>query len=133
MRPPENNAAAVRLLASGRPLIIAHRGYSQLAPENTLAAFKLAMEAGVDLVEMDYRHSKEGTPVVIHDPKLDRTTNAFKHWRRKRVRVASKTAAELQELDAGRWFGPHCPGAKIPLLSEALEFVQTGSVALVEH
>ena len=71
--------------------------------------------------------------MVIHDPKLDRTTNAVRRWRRKRVRVASKTAAELQELDAGRWFGPHCPGAKIPLLSEALEFVQTGSVALVEH
>ena len=127
------NAAAVRVIESRRPLVIGHRGYSHLAPENTLAAFKLAIEAGADLVEMDYRHSKDGVPVVIHDPKLDRTTNAVRCWKRKRVRVASKTAAELRRLDAGRWFGPHYSGAKIPLLSEALDFVQTGSIALVEQ
>jgi glycerophosphoryl diester phosphodiesterase len=133
MRVLETKAAVASLIHSNRPLIIAHRGYSQLAPENTLPAFRLATETGVDFVEMDYRHSKDGIPVVIHDPKLDRTTNAFKHWKRKRVSVVSKTAAELQQLDAGRWFAPGYAGAKIPLLSQALEFVCAGGAALVEH
>src|SRR5438874_598851 len=129
----QEDAAAVKLINIGRPLVIAHRGYSHLAPENTLPAFKLAMAAGVDLVELDYRHSKDGVPVVIHDPKLDRTTNAVRHWKRKRIRVASKTAVELQKLDAGRWFAAPYAGAKIPLLSEALDLLQTGTPALIEH
>src|ERR1043166_9269326 len=129
----QEDAAALKLINTGRPLIIANRGYSDLAPENTLPAFKLALEAGVDLVEMDYRHTKDGVPVIIHDPKLVRTTNAVRHSRRKRIRVASKTAAEIQRLDAGRWFAPSHAGARIPLLSEALDLLQTGSMALLEH
>ena len=71
---------ALELVARQRPLVIAHRGYSQFAPENTLPSFKLAMAAGADLVELDYYHSKDGKLVVIHDTTLDRTTDATNRW-----------------------------------------------------
>ena len=63
------------------------------------------MAAGADLVELDYRHSKDGRLMVIHDAELDRTTDARKRWRHTRVRVASRTAGEIQSLDAGDSFG----------------------------
>ncbi len=124
---------ALWLIASRRPLVIGHRGSCQLAPENTLPSFKLAMDAGADLVELDYRHTKEGVPVVIHDAELDRTTDAFQRWKRRHLRVVAKTAAEIQCLDAGRWFGPRFAGAKVPLLTEALDFILPSSVALIER
>ena len=64
MRAAETNSPAERLLHSSRPLVIAHRGYCQIAPENTLPSFRLAMTAGADLVELDYCHSKDGKLVV---------------------------------------------------------------------
>src|SRR3954465_10959545 len=67
---------AQTLIASPRVLIIAHRGNSSVAPENTLPAFQSALDAQADLVELDYFHSADGVPVVIHDKLLDRTTNA---------------------------------------------------------
>ncbi|HVG22400.1 MAG TPA: glycerophosphodiester phosphodiesterase family protein [Blastocatellia bacterium] len=80
-----------------KPLVIAHRGASGFAPENTLAAFKLAIALGADGVELDTQLSADGRAVVIHDARVNRTTNAT-------GRVASFTAAELQKLDAGEWF-----------------------------
>lgn len=133
MHATDTSSGATKLIMKHQPLIIAHRGYSDRAPENTLPAFKLALEAGADLVELDYRHSKDGVPVVIHDPKLDRSTNSFKLWKRKRLHVASKTAVELRQLDAGAWFGLPFAGAKIPLLREALELIHTRSMPLIEH
>src|SRR5262245_16428460 len=94
---------AEKLLALERPLVIAHRGFSAVAPENTLPSFKLAMAAGADLVELDYYHSSDGVPVVIHDPDLDRTTDSVKRWGGKKTRVDSKTVEELRLLDAGSW------------------------------
>src|SRR5712671_2335422 len=76
MKAAETDLPALKLIASARPLVIGHRGYSQFAPENTLPSFKLAMAAGADLVELDYYHSKDGQLIVIHDPDLDRTTDA---------------------------------------------------------
>src|SRR4029077_8066778 len=67
---------AQKLIAAPRVLIIAHRGNSSVAPENTLPAFQLALDAKADLVELDYYHSADGVPVVIHDEILDRTTDA---------------------------------------------------------
>src|SRR5687768_9519219 len=67
---------AAKLIASPGVLIIAHRGNSSVAPENTLPAFQSAMEVKADLVELDYFHSADGVPVVTHDEILDRTTNA---------------------------------------------------------
>lgn len=57
------------------PLLIAHRGLSAVAPENTLSAFKHAIRSKADMIEVDVRLTKDGTPVIIHDAKVDRTTN----------------------------------------------------------
>jgi glycerophosphoryl diester phosphodiesterase len=127
------NASALSLIASKRPLVIGHRGYSQFAPENTLPSFRVAMAAGADLVELDYHHTKDGQLIVIHDSELDRTTDATNRWAQKRIKVATKTAAEIQSLDAGGWFDPKYAGTHIPLLTEALDTIQQGSVTLIER
>ena len=124
---------ALKLLASPRPLVIAHRGYSQVAPENTLPSFKLAMTAGADLVELDYHHTKDGKLIVIHDFELDRTTDATNRWGEAKIKVADRTAAEIQSLDAGGWFDPKFAGTRIPLLAEALDTIQAGGVTLIER
>jgi glycerophosphoryl diester phosphodiesterase len=129
----EETLPALKLVASPRPLVIGHRGYSQIAPENTLPSFKLAMAAGADLVELDYYHSKDGKLVVIHDGTLDRTTDATNRWAQKKIKVESKTAAELQSLDAGKWFDPKYAGTRIPLLAEALDTIASGRVTLIER
>jgi glycerophosphoryl diester phosphodiesterase len=124
----------VERLLESQPLVIGHRGYCAIAPENTLPSFRCALEAGADLVELDYQHSKDGVPVVIHDRILDRTTDARKKWKRRRVKVSRTTATELQTLDAGTWFDAKFAGTKVPLLSEALDFIcGNGGVALIEH
>ena len=121
------------LLASRRPLVIGHRGYCRLAPENTIPAFELALDAGADLIELDCRTSKDGVLIVIHDRELDRTTDARRRWKRRHIKVESVTAAEIQSLDAGSWFDREFAGTKVPLLSEALETIQAGSVTLIER
>jgi glycerophosphoryl diester phosphodiesterase len=126
-------APATQLLALERPLVIGHRGYSALAPENTLAAFRVALTAGVDLVELDYHHSRDGVPVVIHDGTLDRTTDAGARWGGTNLPVSGRTAKELQALDAGMWFSTNHAGARLPLLSEALDFIQRGGLTLIER
>ncbi|MGD0261534.1 MAG: glycerophosphodiester phosphodiesterase family protein [Verrucomicrobiota bacterium] len=133
MNASETNLPALQLIASQRPLVIGHRGYCQLAPENTLPSFKLAPAAGADLVELDYHHSRDGKLVVIHDGELDRTTDATKRWAQKHIKVETKTAAEIQSLDAGSWFDPEYAGTRIPLLAEALDVIQKGSVTLIER
>jgi glycerophosphoryl diester phosphodiesterase len=80
-----------------KPLVIAHRGASGFAPENTLAAFKLAIALGADGIELDAQLSADGQAVVIHDTRVNRTTDATGP-------VASFTAAALEKLDAGGWF-----------------------------
>jgi glycerophosphoryl diester phosphodiesterase len=80
-----------------RPLVIAHRGASGLAPENTLAAFELAVALGADGVEMDVQLTADGRVVVIHDTRVNRTTDAA-------GRVANLTVEQFAGLDAGRWF-----------------------------
>ena len=74
--PPKAEA----LLKRDRPLVIAHRGYSSAAPENTLPAFRWAVEVEADLVELDYHHSKDQVLTVVHDGTLDRTTDAVQRW-----------------------------------------------------
>jgi glycerophosphoryl diester phosphodiesterase len=125
---------AERLLESNQPLLIGHRGYSAIAPENTLRSFQLALDAGTQLVELDYHQSHDGVPMVIHDPILDRTTNARKKWKRRRIKVSNKTSAEIQTLDAGSWFDAKISGAKVPTLIEALDLIcGHGAVAVIEH
>jgi len=133
MKAVEPKLAALELISASRRLVIGHRGCCQFAPENTLPSFKLAIDAGVDFVELDYHYSKDQQLVVIHDATLDRTTDARKRWRHRRIRIESKTAAEIQSLDAGRWFGPKFAGTTVPLLSEALDVIQESSVTLIER
>ncbi len=99
-----------------RPWVIAHRGASADAPENTLAAFRRALELGVDWIELDVRFSADQRLAVIHDPRLGRTTNG-------RGRVNQRTAQELSQLDAGSWFGRRFAGERVPLLEEVFEEV----------
>jgi glycerophosphoryl diester phosphodiesterase len=92
------------------PVIVAHRGASSTHPENTLPAFEAAVELGADVVELDVRLSRDGVPVVMHDPAVDRTTNGS-------GAVHELTAAEIQTLQAGT---PEIP-AGVPTLREVLE------------
>jgi glycerophosphoryl diester phosphodiesterase len=96
--------------------IVAHRGNSSQAPENTLVAFCQAIDMGVDAIELDVFLSADGIPVVIHDATLSRTTNAPEG-----LFVKDLTAKQLSELDAGSWFGPQYAGEKIPALKEVLQ------------
>lgn len=95
------------------PAVVAHRGASAAAPENTLAALRRAAAMGARWAECDVRTSADGVPVVIHDATLDRTTDG-------RGPVADRTAAELATLDAGCRFDPPVPGEPLPTLAAML-------------
>lgn len=99
-----------------RPLVVAHRGAKDVAPENTLAAFVAACELGADGIELDVTRCATGEIVVIHDDTVDRTTNGT-------GRADALPWAELRSLDAGTWFHPRFAGEGIPLLEEVLEQV----------
>jgi len=96
------------------PLLIAHRGDRSRAPENTVSAVRMALEARPDLIEVDVRLSSDGHPVVIHDQELDRTTSGVGD-------VSAHTLAELRALDAGGWFAPEFAGEPLPTLQEMWE------------
>jgi glycerophosphoryl diester phosphodiesterase len=93
--------------------IWAHRGASSEAPENTLAAFLAAEKAGAQGIELDIHLTRDGVPVVIHDVRVDRTTDGSGP-------VSRLTLAELRRLDAGSWFAPDFAGEPIPTLEEVL-------------
>jgi glycerophosphoryl diester phosphodiesterase len=93
---PRSSLMGILTDAGARP-VIAHRGASGQLPENTLAAFRRAIELGADAIEFDVRLTRDGVPVVIHDPTVDRTTNGSGP-------VHSFTLAELRQLDAGARF-----------------------------
>lgn len=97
--------------------LFAHRGNSGEAPENTIAAFRLALDSGADGVEFDVQFSRDRVPVVIHDETLERTTNG-------KGGVAEHSLAELKALDAGAWKGHAFAGERIPALEEALALFQ---------
>lgn len=98
--------------------IVAHRGWSGEAPENTIAAFKLAMtDPNITIIELDVHLSKDGVPVVIHDHTLDRTTSGTGP-------VRAYTVEELRRLDAGSWFAPQFAAERIPTLEEVLELAR---------
>src|SRR5215475_6599931 len=95
-------------------LVIAHRGASGTCPENTLAAFRRAQELGAHMIELDVQLTRDGEVVVMHDWTLARTTDG-------RGRVASRTLAELRQLDAGSWFDPGYAREPVPTLREVLD------------
>lgn len=99
-----------------RPAIIAHRGASAYAPENTLAAFKLALQQGADAIELDAKLSADGQVAVIHDQTVDRTTPLH-------GKVRNFNMAELHKMDAGSHFDVSYRGEPIPSLEEVLKAV----------
>jgi glycerophosphoryl diester phosphodiesterase len=99
------------------PRLIAHRGGGTLAPENTLAGLRMAAEFGYRGVEFDVMLSGDGTPVLIHDETLERTTSGH-------GRVAETSDAELARLDAGSWHGAQFAGEPLPSFGDAAELCQ---------
>jgi glycerophosphoryl diester phosphodiesterase len=123
--PVDGVARSSRFLVKGRTIGVAHRGASRYAPENTLAAFRLALEHGVPAVECDVRRTQDGHLVVIHDPAVDRTTDGH-------GAVGSLALESLRCLDAGRWFGPEFAGERIPLLDEVLDAIRGRALIQIE-
>ncbi|HUF05739.1 MAG TPA: glycerophosphodiester phosphodiesterase [Aridibacter sp.] len=108
-----------------RPQVVAHRGSSHKAPENTLEAFALAIEEGADGLEMDVRLAGDGTPVLFHDASLRRFTGKDK-------RIDSLSAGEIKSVSVGKWFNNRYPKRArqeyeksfVPTLEEALDFLK---------
>ncbi len=114
-----------RLFELATPVVFAHRGAKKYAPENTLASFQKALEMGAQALELDVTLSKDGEVVVIHDDRVDRTTNGTGE-------VTNLTRAELKDLDAGAWFSEEFAGEQIPTLAEILELVQSKALINIE-
>jgi glycerophosphoryl diester phosphodiesterase len=98
-----------------QPWVIGHRGASAHAPENTMAAFRRAVDLGARFIETDLHITRDAHLVAIHDSTVDRTTNGTGY-------VKDHTLEELRALDAGAWFGPAFAGEKIPTLKDVIEF-----------
>ncbi|MDK7742220.1 glycerophosphoryl diester phosphodiesterase [Helcobacillus massiliensis] len=96
--------------------IIAHRGMSRLAPENTLAAFRMMAEHGVQWLECDVDLLGDGTAVLLHDTQLDRTTD-------RSGTIADLTRSDLEHIDAGSWFSPAFAGERIPTLDQLIDLL----------
>jgi glycerophosphoryl diester phosphodiesterase len=98
------------------PRLVGHRGEAARAPENTLAAIRMAAASGLRWVEFDAKLSGDGVPILFHDDTLDRTTNG-------EGPVAATPFAAIRILDAGAWFGAAFAGEKVPTLAEALDLL----------
>jgi glycerophosphoryl diester phosphodiesterase len=107
------------------PLVIAHRGFSGRYPENTLEAFRAAVEAGTNGIELDARLSKDSHVVVLHDRLVDRTTDG-------RGPVGTFTLAELKRLDAGAWFDGRFRSVRVPTLDEVFDCVPRNCLVNIE-
>ncbi len=108
-----------------RPILLAHRGDSAHAPENTLPAFEQALQKGADGIELDAKLSADGQIVVIHDATANRTTDGA-------GKVSELSFAELRAFDAGAWFDAKFSGVKIPLLEEVFETVGQDKIINIE-
>ncbi|MBU6430317.1 MAG: glycerophosphodiester phosphodiesterase, partial [Cyanobacteria bacterium REEB65] len=96
--------------------LIAHRGASGYAPENTMASFRLALEMGAKAIELDVHQTKDGQLVVAHDEDLKRTG-------KRKVRIKDLTSEELSKIDVGSWFDPCFSNERVPKLAEVFELV----------
>jgi glycerophosphoryl diester phosphodiesterase len=100
-------------LRANRPLSVAHRGHSIAYPENTLEAYRKAIELGIEMIECDVNITRDGTLVMMHDATLDRTTNGT-GW------VSAAAWEEIRRLDAGGKFKPEFAGVRVPSTEETL-------------
>jgi glycerophosphoryl diester phosphodiesterase len=105
------------------PWVIAHRGASAVAPENTMAAFRRAVEMGAECIETDLHLSRDGRLVIVHDTTLNRTTSG-------NGLVKNYTFNELRQLDAGRWFSEEFAGERMPTVEELLDFAGQADLSL---
>lgn len=103
--------------------IIAHRGHKVGAPEQTLAAYAMAIDLGAEMIEADLRFSRDGVPLMLHDAQLERTTNG-------RGLVDNMDWGEIARLDAGSWFGPAFAGQRVPRLDQLFVLAESRNVAL---
>lgn len=108
-----------------RPIVIAHRGASGYAPENTIVAFDKAIELGADMVELDVHFTKDEVVVVLHDETLDRTTD-------KEGLVKDYNWDEIKDADAGSWKGEEFKGEKLPTLDEVIKHLNGRTKLLIE-
>ncbi|WP_406434581.1 glycerophosphodiester phosphodiesterase family protein [Streptomyces sp. NBC_00631] len=116
---------AARAGDAAEPTVLAHRGASAYAPENTLAAIDKAAALGFTWVENDVQRTKDGRLVVIHDDSLQRTTDAEQVFPgRAPWKVKDFTAAEIARLDAGSWFSPSYRGTRVPTLAQYMRRVE---------
>lgn len=111
---PEAGNMAEELNPFKQPSITCHRGYSAVAPENTLPAFQAAIDFGADCVELDVQMTKDGVVMVSHDPSLKRCTGIDR-------RICDMTYEEVRKLDAGSFFSPEFAGTQVPTLQEVLD------------
>ena len=111
--------------SSESPVVIAHRGHSEEAPENSIAAFHRAIEAKADMIELDVRLSSDNEFVVFHDKKLNRTSNG-------RGLLKKFSAKELSEFDNGSWFSRKFSRERIPLLRDVLPLTKHGIMINIE-
>jgi len=108
-----------------KTLVFGHRGACAYAPENTLAAFKLALEMGADGIELDVTLTQDGVPVIIHDGAVDRTTNG-------KGLINQMAYDQVKQLDAGSWFNEKFRGEKIPTLEQVLTEIAPRGIVNIE-
>ena len=106
-----------------RPLTIAHRGHSLEVPENTIDAYRRAIDLGIEMIECDVNMTKDGQLVMIHDWTVDRTTDAV-------GRVEDFTLAEVQALDAGSWFSREFTGLRVPTTTDTIELGREAGILM---
>jgi glycerophosphoryl diester phosphodiesterase len=112
-------------VVTAQPIIIAHRGAMGYAPENTISAFKLAIELGANALELDLRQTKDSIPVVLHDATVNKTTNG-------KGDVKIFNIQDLQKLDAGSWFNKKFRSEKIPSLQEVIDVLNDSIILIIE-
>ncbi len=106
-------------------VIIAHRGFSSLYPENTLISFRKALDTGVDFIELDIRLSSDNEIIVIHDETIDRTTDG-------KGRVDQLTLDQIRKYSAGKWFSESFSKEKVPTLIEVFELIGKKTKLMIE-
>ncbi len=121
----DTDRTAMTMATHAEPLLIAHRGASREAPENSLAAFRLSWQEGADGIEADFRLTRDGRIVCLHDDTTKRTAGAD-------LAVAESTLEELRRLDIGAWKGTRWRGERIPTLEEVLTGLPAGKMFMIE-
>ncbi len=105
------------------PLVVAHRGQRATRPEQTIEAYRVAIELGCEAIECDVQRTRDGRLVMLHDLTLDRTTSGT-------GRIAERTWDEVRNLDAGSWFDPAFGGVRLPTLEEAIDLAEAAAIPL---